>query len=98
MSVAEHRFDNDRRYRDGDHPTQTWFTPEYVLDPVRVDLGGSIGLDPCTTADNPAGAQAFFTADNNGLNQSWARWDTIFVNPPYSKAREPWVERCIEAG
>lgn len=91
---------NDIRYRDGDHPNQTQFTPSYVLDPVRVDLGGRIDFDPCTTVDNPTGARYFLTAEDDGLSQSWHSFvdSSIFVNPPYSKAREPWVERCIEAG
>ena len=37
--TAAHRFNNELRYREGDHPNQTQFTPEYVLEPVRVDLG-----------------------------------------------------------
>ena len=87
---------NDIRYREGDHPAQTQFTPDYVLEPVRVDLGGVIGLDPCTTEDNPVGAERFYTAKDDGLSQRWDT-ETIFVNPPYSKAREPWVDRCIRA-
>ena len=31
------------------------------------------------------------------MAESWDA-DSIFVNPPYGKAREPWVRRCIEAG
>jgi phage N-6-adenine-methyltransferase len=98
---AGHRFNNALRYRDGEHPNQTQFTPRYVLDPVRVDLGGVIGLDPCTTEDNPVGADTFWTPALDGLEMTWGGcgWEpTIFVNPPYSKAREPWVERCLEAG
>lgn len=97
-SVARHgRFaSNDVRYRDGEHPAQTQFTPNYVLDPVRIDLGGAIGLDPCTTEDNPVGAERFYTVSDDGLSQPWDA-ETIFVNPPYSKAREPWVDRCIRA-
>lgn len=101
MTVAAYRFDNDRRYIDAEHPSQTWFTPSYVLDPVRVDLGGSIGLDPATTPDNPVGADRFYTPGEDGLETPWVGpgwFPTVFVNPPYSKAREPWVERCIEAG
>lgn len=86
---------NDLRYRDGEHPAQTWFTPDYVLDPVRVDLGGVIGLDPCTTDDNPVGARVFFTQADDGLARSWPR-TSAFVNPPYGKARESWVDRCIK--
>ena len=106
MAVASHRFDNNLRYREGDHPAQTQFTPSYILRRVRQDFGNwagevDIGLDPCTTEDNPTRARAFYTAEVDGLAQSWgdARWrPDIFVNPPYGKAREPWVERCIEAG
>lgn len=106
MSVAAHRFNNELRYREGDHPNQTQFTPPYVIDPVRVDLGGRIGMDPCTTADNPTGADTFYTLADDGLSRLWHRsggcgeflLNSVFVNPPYSKAREPWVRRCIEAG
>lgn len=101
MTAAAHRFNNDLRYREGDHPNQTQFTPRYVLDPVRVDLGGTIGLDPCTTYGNPVNAKRIYTVEEDGLEMPWVGpgWvPRIFVNPPYGKAREPWVERCIENG
>lgn len=88
---------NDLRYRDGEHPNQRQLTPPYVLEPVREALGGVIWLDPCTESDNPTGADVFYTADDDGLSRAWGG-PTIYVNPPYSKAREPWVERCIAAG
>ncbi len=91
------RFDNNLRYRDGNHPMQWQFTPAYVLDLVRDDLGGTIALDPCTTDDNPVDAREFFTPADDGLSQEW-NGRSIFVNPPYGKAREPWVEKCIDAG
>jgi phage N-6-adenine-methyltransferase len=98
---ASHRFDNDLRYRDGAHPNQRQLTPPYVLEPVRLALGG-IGLDPCTEPDNPTSAETFCTIADDGLAQQWFGrfgWSpTIFVNPPYSRAKEPWIERCIEAG
>lgn len=98
MTAERHgRFaSNDLRYRDGEHPAQTQFTPDYILDLVRADLGGTVGLDPCTTEDNPVGAERFYTVREDGLAKSWDA-ETIFVNPPYSKAREPWVDRCIRA-
>jgi len=52
------------------------------------------------------GARAFFTVENDGLRQPWINdglqepWllfvpSSVYVNPPYGKAREPWVEKCI---
>jgi hypothetical protein len=103
--AAAHHFSNNLRYRDPDDPGQTQLTPAYILGPVRADLRGMIGLDPCTTADNPVGALCCYTQDDDGLACRWGGWDgagrwapTVFCNPPYGKAREPWVDRCIEAG
>ena len=93
---AAHRFSNDLRYGDGDHQRQWHLTPDYVLNPVRVDLGGAIDLDPCTFPDNPTRAEWFHTVADDGLKRPWAPGTTVFVNPPYGKAREPWVERCIK--
>lgn len=98
---ASHRFNNDLRYRDGAHQNQRQLTPPYVLTPVRASLGLRIGLDPCTEDDNPTGAEQFYTATDDGLTKPWSGpgWlPSVFVNPPYSKAREPWVRRCVEAG
>ena len=92
---ADHRFSNDLRYRDGQHPAQTALTPPDVLEPVRCILGG-IELDPCTTPDNPCRADRFYAPPQDGLALPWDA-ASIYVNPPYGKAREPWVDRCIYA-
>lgn len=100
MRVAAHRFNNDLRYGEATHDRNTQLTPRYVLNPVRIDLGG-IGLDPCTEPSNPTGAIVFYWATVDGLTMPWSRPDwtpSVFVNPPYAKAREPWVERCIAHG
>ena len=94
MSAAD-RFDNSLRYRSEDHPNQTQLTPAYILDPVRLDLGG-IELDPCTMPDNPVAAERFYAPPDDGAGLSWDA-ASIFVNPPYGKARERWVTRCIDA-
>lgn len=70
-------------------------TPPYVLDHVRTVLGG-IDLDPCTERDNPTGADRFYSPPQDGATLPWDA-QTIFVNPPYGKARERWVRRCIAA-
>lgn len=59
-----------------------WCTPSEALAPVKAY--GPIGLDPCTEADNPAGAATFFTEDDDGLVQDWRGHGLVFVNPPYS--------------
>lgn len=92
---ASRRFSNALRYRGDDHPMQRQLTPDYVLDPVREALGG-IELDPCTEPDNPCGAERFYTPPTDGAAEPWDA-ATIYVNPPYSKARERWVQRCIHA-
>lgn len=95
MSAAD-RFDNALRYRAEDHPNQTALTPGYILAPVRAALGGRIELDPCTTSDNPVDAIRFYAPPQDGATLPWDA-DTIYVNPPYGKARERWVQRCLEA-
>ena len=96
MSATGRFAGNDLRYRAGDHPQQTQFTPAYVLEPVRAALGGHIALDPCTTEDNPCGAGGFYALPTDGLTQPWDA-TTIYCNPPYGKAREPWVSKCVDA-
>jgi hypothetical protein len=96
-SVALFRFDNELRRRP-DHATQqVHLTPSYVLDPVRAVLGGRIELDPCTTPDNPVGAERFYALPDDGAALPWDA-ATIFCNPPYGEARVRWVRRCAEAG
>ena len=91
MTVAAHRFNNDLRYRDPFDERQTQLTPGWLVEKIRALLGG-IDLDPCTTSDNPVGAKRYFT--DKGLEREWSG-RTAFVNPPYGKAREPWVQKCI---
>lgn len=95
--VARHRFDNALRYRGEVHPNQTALTPPYVLDPVRADLGGRIELDPCSTEANPVGAERFYCPPADGADLPWEA-STIYVNPPYGRAKERWVTRCVIAG
>jgi hypothetical protein len=96
MSRAASRFNNVTRYRFEDHPQQAQLTPRYVLDPIRAALGGIIDLDPCTEPDNPVGARRFYCPPVDGAEEPWDA-ESIFVNPPYGKARERWVNRCIDA-
>jgi hypothetical protein len=93
---ASHRFDNAKRRRPDHHARQAMLTPEYVLEPVRIMLGG-IDLDPCTEPDNPTRANRFYCLPQDGCELPWEA-DTVFCNPPYGEARDRWVDRCIAEG
>lgn len=96
-ALALFRFDNSLRRRAEDADEQVHLTPRYVLDPVRVVLGGRIELDPCTTPENPVGADRFHALPEDGAARPWSA-ASIFCNPPYGEARVRWVRRCAQAG
>ena len=70
-----------------------WCTPEKpILERVRGIA--PIGLDPCTTQENTTGAARFYTAEDDGLKQSWAGEGLRFINFPYSQAGL-WVAKIV---
>lgn len=73
-----------------------WQTPDSFLELVR--QVGSIGLDPCTTEDNPTGAAHYFDEADDGLVHTWGDMGLIYVNPPYGREIGPWVARMAEEG
>lgn len=71
------------------NPSDECYTPEFWLQKIRQVFGGSIGLDPCTTATNRTHAEFFYTKELNGLINSWnvpSTTKSVFLNPPYSKS------------
>ena len=69
-----------------------YFTPEEVLKLVRATAAdGVIGLDPCTSPDNPCKARDAWTITHNGLTQSWADLGLVYVNPPYGASLGAWA-------
>jgi site-specific DNA-methyltransferase (adenine-specific) len=74
----------------------TWQTPECVLERVR--KLGPIALDPCTNADNPVGAERFYTPRDFGLSKPWAEdaaGGLVYVNSPYGRELPEWVVKCV---
>jgi ParB family chromosome partitioning protein len=63
-----------------------WYTPSNYLDAVREVLGGAIALDPASSdiANKTVQAERIFTAETDGLEQSWSA-DSLWMNPPYSQ-------------
>lgn len=78
----------------------TWQTPEGFLVRTRaVAVDGRIGLDPCTTVDNPCDAIRFYTPHEDGLALSWVGRGLVYCNPPYGRALAPWaIKIATEAG
>jgi phage N-6-adenine-methyltransferase len=89
-------FDNKRRWKEEQHPSNTWFTPEWLLERIRPLLGGSIDLDPCTVPENPTGAERFYTRHDDGILQPWDA-KAIFCNPPFGPTLIHWAEKCATA-
>jgi site-specific DNA-methyltransferase (adenine-specific) len=72
-----------------------WGTPDCILE--RAVRLGFIGLDPCTTPDNPIGAGRFYAPPDNGLDPHWNRYGEgglVYVNPPYGRPIKDWVIKC----
>ena len=73
-----------------------WLTPLELIESL-----GSFDLDPCAAIDQANGklwatAQHMYTVYDDGLVQPWS--GRVFVNPPYDKHIDQWIERLIEHG
>ena len=79
-----------------DSVNPNWQTPEKILRLVR--MIAPIGLDPCTTPENPCGAEVFY--HRGGLCLPWSIRAGVlgYVNPPYGYQIPSWVARCAVAG
>jgi hypothetical protein len=84
---------------EGAAPDQTYNTPPWVVELVRVLGGGVIDLDPCSNGTSVVGARRTFDEASDGLSQSWATsrpGGLVYVNPPFNDI-EPWVRKCAES-
>lgn len=72
-----------------------WVTPSYILESVRTLYGfDGIELDPASSsmANTIVRARRIYTAEDDGLDQSWDS-ETLWLNPPYT-ARD--MRRFVE--
>jgi len=71
-----------------------WQTPDAVLERVR--RIAPIALDPCTTPENPVGAERWIAPPGDGLTADWGD-GLAFVNPPFGRGIGAWVAKCSGA-
>jgi len=73
--------------------TAEWYTPADVIARVRNTLG-TIHIDPCSSllANKAIKANAFFSAEENGLDYFWA--GNAYINPPSSCDGAVCERRC----
>jgi len=70
--------------------TGEWSTPQAFFEKLDWRFG-PFTLDPCADADNTK-CTRFFSEDDNGLTQDWGGC-TSFVNPPYGRGIEKWIQK-----
>lgn len=69
-----------------------WETPAALFEALNERY--SFTLDPCATDENAKCAK-YYTAQDDGLSQSWAG-EVVFCNPPYGRQIGRWVEKCAK--
>ncbi|MDD3040717.1 DNA N-6-adenine-methyltransferase [Bacteroides sp.] len=76
--------------------SQKHLTPKHLLITVEEFFNGQIDLDPCSNSETKPNVPALvhFTENTNGLDRSW--YGKVFVNPPYSRYVNEWVNKCIQ--
>ena len=68
--------------------SRAWYTPDWLLHPVRNALGGEIDLDPasCDVANRTVEADRFYSINDDGLAQPWNA-ERLFCSPPFGELR-----------
>lgn len=73
--------------------TDLWATPQAFFDRLNAEF--NFTLDPCSDGTN-AKCQRYFTAEDDGLAQSWAN-EIVFMNPPYGRVIGDWIRKAYES-
>lgn len=73
-----------------------WYTPAKYICAVK-KVFGVISLDPasCWRANKIIEAEKYFTTLEDGLKQSWAGCEKVFLNPPYS-CTSNWINKLFD--
>lgn len=72
-------------------------TVEWLSPPSLIKKLGHFDLDPCTPINPPfIHAENNFTIKENGLSKEW--FGRVYLNPPYGKGMELWMEKLKHHG
>jgi len=71
-----------------------WYTPAGIFEALSMDFD----LDPCHPADRLPWipADRVYSMADDGLSQPWE--GRIWMNPPYGREVDRWLERFVEHG
>ena len=70
--------------------TGQWATPTEFF--TKLDWRfGPFNLDPCADSSNTKCVN-FFTETEDGLSKEW-KGHTVFVNPPYGRGIDKWIQK-----
>lgn len=73
---------------------ETWLTPPAIINALCAKHG-PFDLDPACPPNMPwRTAKKMLTKDDDGLTAKWR--GEVFMNPPYGKETQKWVERLSE--
>lgn len=74
---------------------EEWYTPSCYIESARKVMG-SIDLDPasCATANKTVSANAFYTAEDDGLSQEWS--GNVWLNAPYDQIQK-FASKLLES-
>ena len=71
--------------------TGEWATPQEFFDKLNWRFG-PFDLDPCANIHNTKCAN-FYTEAEDGLSKDWSG-HTVFVNPPYGRGIDKWIQKA----
>ena len=71
--------------------TGDWATPQHFFEKLDWRFG-PFNLDPCANPHNTKCAN-FYTEAEDGLSKDWSG-HTVFVNPPYGRGIDKWIEKA----
>lgn len=73
--------------------TDEWATPQDFFDNVNKEF--NFEVDVCALPDN-AKCKIFFSPEEDGLQQNWGGYTSVWINPPYGRNMVKWIEKAYK--